>query len=222
MHGDRGERVSDPSILFADIAGFTALTEAHGDEHAATMAERYYEMARASLSGGAQLVKTIGDAVMIWAPEPLSTVRTALRLMSAVDGEPSWPALRAGAHAGPVVERSGDFFGTTVNTAARVAAHAQSGQLLCTRAVVRGLTATEFAFRPVGDLQLKNLLEPVTVFELADEAAMASADIDPVCRMRVDRLRAPARLPFRGQTHSFCSLKCARSFAADPLAYLRP
>lgn len=214
--------MSDPSILFADIAGYTALTEAHGDEHAASMAQRYYELATASLCGGSRLVKTIGDAVMIWAPTPLAVVRTVLKLMAAVDAEPSWPALRAGAHAGPVTERSGDFFGTTVNTAARVAAQARSGQLLCTRAIVRGLASTEFAFRPLGDLALKNLLEPVTIFELAHEATMLGADIDPVCRMRVDRLRAPARLPFRGQSHSFCSLKCAQAFAADPLAYLKP
>lgn len=186
------------------------------------MAQRYYELAASSLCEGARLVKTIGDAVMIWAPTPLAALRTALRLMSAVDGEPSWPALRAGAHSGLVIEKAGDFFGTTVNTAARVAAHAQSGQLLCTRSMVRGLSSTEFAFRPLGDLALKNLLEPVTIFELANEAAMLAADIDPVCRMRVDRLRAPARLPFRGKSHSFCSLKCAQAFAADPLAYLKP
>jgi class 3 adenylate cyclase len=214
--------VSDASIVFADIAGFTALTEAHGDDHAATMVDQYYALAAVSLCDGARLVKHIGDAVMLWAPTPLAAVRSALRLMRSVDSEPGWPALRVGVHAGPVVEKSGDYFGTTVNTAARVAAHAHSGQLLCTRSVVRGLAATEFAFRPLGDLHLKNLHEPVTVFELADEASMAAADVDPVCRMRVDRVRAPARLPFRGQSYSFCSLKCAQAFAADPLGYMKP
>lgn len=214
--------MSDATIVFVDIAGFTALTEAHGDDHAATMLVRYYALAAASLCDSARIVKHIGDAVMIWAPTPLAAVRSALRLMRAVDSEPGWPALRVGVHAGPVVERSGDYFGTTVNTTARVAAHAHSGQLLCSRAVVRGLASTEFAFRPLGDLQLKNLHEPVTVFELADEASMAAADLDPVCRMRVDRARAPARLPFRGQSYSFCSLKCAQAFAADPLSYVKP
>lgn len=159
---------------------------------------------------------------MIWAPTPLSGVRSVLRVMRSVDSEPGWPALRVGVHAGPVVENSGDFFGTTVNTAARVAAHAHCGQLLCTRDVVRGLASTEFAFRPLGDLQLKNLHEPVTIFELADEALMAAADLDPVCRMRIDRARAPARLPFRGQSYSFCSLKCAQAFAANPLGHVKP
>ncbi|MFZ5445123.1 MAG: adenylate/guanylate cyclase domain-containing protein [Myxococcota bacterium] len=213
--------MSDASIAFADIAGFTALTEAHGDDHAAAMLGRYYALAEASLCDGAQIVKHIGDAVMVWAPTPLAAVRSARRLMRSVDGEPDWPALRVGIHAGPVVEKSGDYFGTTVNTAARVAAQAHSGQLLCTRSVVRGLAATEFAFRPLGDLHLKNLHEPVTIFELADEASMAAADIDPVCRMRVDRVRAPARLPFRGQSYSFCSLKCAQAFAADPLGHVK-
>lgn len=213
--------MSDATIAFADIAGFTALTEVHGDAHAATMLDQYYALAAASLLDGARVVKHIGDAVMIWAPTPPAAVRSVVGLMRAVDSEPSWPALRVGVHAGPVVENSGDYFGNTVNTAARVAAHAHSGQLLCTRAVIRGLASTEFAFRPLGDLQLKNLHEPVTVFELADEVLMAGADVDPVCRMRVDRLRAPARLPFRGSTFSFCSLKCAQAFAAEPLVFLK-
>lgn len=50
-------------ILFADLSGFTALTETHGDFDAAQIAERFYALAQAALSGDARPVKTIGDAV---------------------------------------------------------------------------------------------------------------------------------------------------------------
>lgn len=58
----RKNDLSDATIAFADIAGFTALTEAHGDDHAATMLGQYYALAAASLCDGAKVVKHIGDA----------------------------------------------------------------------------------------------------------------------------------------------------------------
>lgn len=207
----------DASILFADLAGFTALTEAHGDLAATELLERFYALAAASLTGGARLVKTIGDAVMIHAPSCDAAVETATRLRRAIDASPGWPALRVGVHCGPVLERGGDCFGATVNVAARVAAYAHAGQVLCTRATARAVDATR-TFRPLGEVHFKNVHEGVEVFELLEAPAPAS-DVDPVCRMRLDAAAAPARLPYAGRTFSFCSFDCARAFAADPAAY---
>jgi class 3 adenylate cyclase len=59
---------SDPAretaILFADLSGFTALTEAHGDLDAADLAGRFHELAEVALRDGTRLIKTLGDAVM--------------------------------------------------------------------------------------------------------------------------------------------------------------
>lgn len=213
--------MADTSILFADLSGFTALTEAHGDAAAADLLERFYALSTGALVDGARLVKTIGDAVMIAAPTAAAAARTAVQLRKAIDRQPEWPALRAGLHAGPVVERGGDCFGATVNVAARVAAHARAGQILCTRAVVTALAATPLAFRSLGGVHFKNVHEPLEVFELLDEAQAGPLEVDPVCRMRVDPAAAPGRLPFEGRAYFFCSFRCAQAFAADPSAYVQ-
>ena len=92
------------SVLFADLAGFTALTEAHGDGDAADVADRFTAVASAALAPGARVVKTIGDAVMIVAPDARAGLETALGVLRAVDAESTFPGVRIGLHVGPVVE----------------------------------------------------------------------------------------------------------------------
>lgn len=213
--------MSDRSFLFADLAGFTALTEAHGDVDAADVAERFTKLARASLVEGSELVKTIGDEAMIVASDPLSAVRTALQLSGAVNEEERFPGLRAGIHSGSSVERDGDFFGTAVNMAARVAAHARSGQILCTESVAGAARSVEGVdVRPAGRGHFKNITEPVELFEIGvrDDAG-AVLEVDPVCHMRIDAEAAPARLPYGDRTYLFCSFECARAFAERPETY---
>ena len=83
---------SQITVLFADLSGFTALTETHGDDDAADIVARLYALAQTSLGGEARLVKTIGDAVMIVAHQPADAIATALRLMAAMQAEPGFPA----------------------------------------------------------------------------------------------------------------------------------
>ena len=123
------------AVVFADLDGFTALTEVHGDLDAAEVATGFADLARGALEPGARLVKTLGDAVMITAKDVDEALQTALNVVAAVDRVDDYPTVSAGVHAGPVVERAGDVFGATVNLAARVAAHAAPGQVLCTKAV---------------------------------------------------------------------------------------
>jgi class 3 adenylate cyclase len=68
------------TFLFADLAGFTALTEAHGDLDAADIAARLHALARECLEGESHLVKTMGDGVLIAAPTVRDGLQTALRL----------------------------------------------------------------------------------------------------------------------------------------------
>lgn len=216
----------DMTVLFVDLAGFTALTEVHGDEGAAELALRFYDLARNSLrevAKSARLVKTIGDAVMIVGPQPSDITAIAGKLLHAVDAEPGFPAIRAGLHAGPVVEREGDVFGATVNLAARIAAYAHAGQVLCSATVAGALGGGEILVTPLGAVRFKNVFEPVEVFALdfAAGAHRSEGIIDPVCRMRVDPETAPARLSFAERTYVFCSLACARAFAQAPETYLR-
>src|SRR5436309_2110591 len=106
------------------MAGFTALTEKHGDEDAADLATRFAALTRGVLRDGERLVKTIGDAVLVTAPNGASGVALVERLFTRVAEEPRFPSLRAGLHHGEAVERDDDVFGAAVNLAARVASEA--------------------------------------------------------------------------------------------------
>ena len=208
-------------MLFADLAGFTALTEAHGDGEAADVAGRFTELASTVMAQGARVVKTIGDAVMIVAPDGRTGLDTALALLRAVDDEPAFPGLRAGMHIGPVVERDGDVFGATVNLASRLAGHANVGQLLVTATGAALVTADDgVSVASLGPTYLKNVGDAVELFSVEDDHRTPRAQVmDPVCRMFVDADDAPARLPYGDRTWLFCSFECARAFGDDPDRY---
>jgi len=69
-----GAELVERTFSFVDLAGFTALTEAHGDLDALDLLDRFTGLVRASLSPADELVKSIGDAVMLASPEPAAAV----------------------------------------------------------------------------------------------------------------------------------------------------
>jgi adenylate cyclase len=210
------------TFVFADLAGYTALTEAHGDGDAATIAQTFHGLARRCLTDQAALVKTIGDAVMVAARSVEDGVVVAIRIAAAVAAEPRFPAVRIGVHAGPAACRDGDYFGAAVNLAARVASVAHGGEVVATEevatiAVAQGLASA----RPMGTVRLKNVLAPVALFELGTGCAPGPLRrIDPVCRMQVVGDGARARLELDGTVLYFCSVGCAERFQSAPEQYL--
>jgi len=206
------------AVMFADLAGFTALTEAHGDSRAVDAAVRFGELAEGSLGDGARVVKTIGDAVLVVAPDARSGVDAALSILRRVDTEPEFPGVRVGLHAGPVLERLGDVFGATVNIAARLAERAHVGQLLTTAATATLVSdLAHVSVRSLGPTRLKNIGEALELFSIEDTQHEPLARVlDPVCRMYVDADEAPARLPWGDRIWSFCSFECASTFVAAP------
>jgi adenylate cyclase len=121
------------TFVFADIAGFTALTEAHGDEEAVKLVEELWEGVEAELPAiQGEYVKTIGDALMLRIPAPGDAVLLALRIANDLLSAHGAPTVRVGLHHGPAVERKGDNFGASVNLAARVSALASGGEVLLT------------------------------------------------------------------------------------------
>lgn len=208
------------TFVFADLAGFTSLTEAHGDEGGASVATRLHEIVRGAL-GEAQLVKTLGDGVMIAAATSEVALEVARRIAEAVAALPNFPYLRLGVHRGPAIVRDGDFFGNAVNLAARVMAAARPGQALCTEVVAEQATAAACAQTvPLGVVRLKHVKEPVGLYELTFERQPTGFSyMDPVCRMQVPAARAVS-IRHAGSTIRFCSTHCADAFVADPDAYL--
>lgn len=210
------------TFVIADLAGYTALTEAHGGAEAAKTVARYTELASNALSARARLTERVGDQVLIVSEDPCSAVTTALRLRDAVDHEPLFLGVRIGMESGAVVEEGGRYFGSALNIAARVAAHARGGQILCTAAVASAAAdLPEVRCVSLGTVRFKNVPQPIEVFEVVS-GAPSNAVVDPVCHMQVDALSAPARLPFNGTTYYFCSFRCAEAFARQPRGYLEP
>lgn len=210
-----------PTFMFADIAGFTALTEAHGDADASQLARRFETLVRQRLPAGARLVKMMGDAAMIVADDELSAVLMARDLLTAVDELPGRPAVRIGIHCGDAVERDGDYWGHAVNVAARLAARAGPCEILTTDAVKASTDASsapsDLIYEPLGRQQLRNVSEALELFAI--HAECAEFPTDPVCRMRLSGSEGMATIQFEGRAYHFCSLDCTRKFSASPSAY---
>jgi class 3 adenylate cyclase len=98
----------EATFVFADIAGFTALTEAYGDHDAAALVTKFCRSVRAELpaSGGSE-VKAIGDAVMLSIPDPAEAILLGLRVAHELMRGHGAPAVRVGLHHGPAIEREG-------------------------------------------------------------------------------------------------------------------
>ena len=206
------------TFVFADIAGFTALTEAHGDEDAAALVREFCRAVRAELPAGAKEVKTIGDALMIALPHPGPAVLLGLRIAHELMLAHGGPTVRVGLHHGPAVAQDADFFGAAVNLAARVSAEAAGGEVLLTgttAAMVTDLDGVVFESR--GRRKLRNIRDPVELVSAVRAGeARGVLPLDPVCRMAVDPERAAGRLAHDGEVFWFCSLQCAAEFARDP------
>lgn len=226
MSGDNrstlGTSTHDRTVTFVDLAGFSALTEAHGDDEAATLVARFCEMVRDSLGLTDRLVKSIGDAVMVVSDTPADALDLMRRVLASLSAEPNFPAARCGLHHGPVVEREGDVFGTTVNLAARVAARAFGGQVLATGPIAHAARRTGATVVDLGSFLLKNMRGEIELFEIHLAPPTAGGAVDPVCRMHVEREAAAGRLRFEETDYWFCSLRCAAAFATDPTTYTRP
>jgi class 3 adenylate cyclase/YHS domain-containing protein len=212
------------TFLFADLAGFSAMTEAHGDEVAADAVSDFCAGVRRLLPDfEAEEVKSIGDAVMLRVPGASGAVELAVRLIAEVGTRHGSLAVRVGAHTGSAVHRDGDWFGAAVNLAARVAGAAERGEILMTEATraaaAAALSGYELEERP--GQRFKNIAEPVTLYALtlASQPDVASLPTDPVCRMAVDPSESDVRREHAGVQVHFCSSECAAVFDRHPDRY---
>ncbi len=204
------------TFAFVDMAGFTALTEAQGDEDAADLATMFAEITRAALAPGDRLIKTIGDAVLVTSPDAAAGLSLIERLLTEAAAEPRLPTLRAGLHHGDAVERDGDVFGAAVNLAARVAAEAHPAEVLGTAPIAEAARGLGIPVVEIGEIALKNVRRLTHVYSMALMLGVTDTPIDPVCRNHVDRRAAAGRLRYVNKEYWFCSLTCAAAFASNP------
>ena len=203
------------AVGFLDLAGYTALTDVHGDDAAVEVVARFCDVVRSALSDGDVLVKSIGDAVLVHSPDAPALAELSARICSALDAEAAFPVLRVGLHAGPLVLRDGDVLGGTVNLAARVAAQARGGQVLATASFAADLPADRWPVRHLGALELKGLPQPVDVVELELCPHPDDRPVDPVCGMALGG-GSPATVLLDGERVDFCSRECLARWAAAP------
>ena len=146
-----------PALCFLDITGYTKLTEERGDEAAADLADRLSTLVRrTSQDHGGQPVKWLGDGVMFYFPDPARSVVAALSMVEGVAAH-GLPPAHVGIHAGPVIFQEGDYYGRTVNIAARIADYARPGEVLVTQEVVDLAGDAPVTFTDVGPVDLKGV-----------------------------------------------------------------
>ena len=148
------------AIAFADLAGYTRLTEEAGEEEAVDVVERFVEAVGETLPEEARVVKTIGDEVMVIGADPGTLVDWAVGFQALNAGA---AAPRIGVHAGETLYRDGDYYGRAVNLAAWVGARAAGGEVLVTRPVVEA-AGGHLSFEPIGEVKLKGFTEATDLF----------------------------------------------------------
>jgi adenylate cyclase len=153
----------DCAVAFADLVGFTELGETIPSEELGSVAGRLSRLAEDVVQPPARVVKEIGDAVMLVAPEPADLVETALRLIEGSDGAEGLPAIRAGIAYGPAVNRWGDWYGSTVNLASRLTERARPASVLTTEPV-RDAVPDRYEWSFAGEKKLKGLSAPVKTY----------------------------------------------------------
>jgi adenylate cyclase len=148
------------AIAFADLAGYTRLTEEIGEQKAVDVVDQFVRAVELTLPEDARLVKTIGDGAMVVCPDGAALALWAVGFQE-LYGERPRP--RIGIHCGEMLYREGDYYGREVNRAARVLARAGAGEVLVTRPIVE-LAAGQLAFARVGEVRLKGFDEATELF----------------------------------------------------------
>ncbi|MGZ4170390.1 MAG: MerR family transcriptional regulator [Solirubrobacteraceae bacterium] len=148
------------AIAFADLTGYTRMTEEEGELSAVDAVERFVEAVEVTLPDEARIIKTIGDEVMIVGADPATLTDWAVGFQRLQGAR---PLPRIGIHYGDALYRDGDYFGRDVNIASRVAARSAGGEVLVTRPVVEHAGA-HLEFERIAEVRLKGFSQPTEIF----------------------------------------------------------
>jgi adenylate cyclase len=206
------------TVAFVDLAGFSAITEVYGDASAIAVLGRFEALVSQALGGLGQPIKWIGDEAMFGFPDPATALQVLGRLIPACRSEPRIPLTRTGLNHGPVLRRSNDLFGSTVNIAARIAAFASPGQLLATQPIADIAAASGIVARDMGKAALRSIAEKVSLYSIEFAPAFDPAWIDPVCKMLAPYAAYQKTAPTEPW---FCTERCAEAYRRSPEIYAR-
>jgi adenylate cyclase len=147
------------AVGFADMVGFTALSQALDGSELAAMVARFEATAYEHVPRhGGRVVKMIGDEVMFAADDAAAAADIALALVEAHAAAPDLPAVRVGLARGPALAWEGDLFGPTVNLASRLVNVARAGTVLVSEPLAGELEGrAEYALRPLRGVRLQGI-----------------------------------------------------------------
>jgi adenylate cyclase len=184
------------TFLFADLVGYTALADVEGDDRATEVALTLQHRIRELLRGhGGEEIKGLGDGVMLRCAEPASAVRLGLRIVDEFESDPACPPVRVGIHTGPAVAHRGDWYGRTVNVAARLCSVAAGGEVLvsdATRATAGRIRRVDFGERKLH--WLRNVTEPIGTYSARERSWPTRSLLAAAARVTGQRPCVPTRL----------------------------
>lgn len=160
------------TLAFCDLSGFTAYADARGDATAFEAIERFATIVSAELGEGGQVLKALGDGYMISFAEPAAAVGACARIIARMRSDEAL-GVHASVHHGVALHREGDYFGSTVNLAARLLGLAERNQLVASEDVVRETSDQRFGWEPLGTRRVRGLSEPVSAYRLIPDPVAA-------------------------------------------------
>jgi class 3 adenylate cyclase len=191
---------------FVDLSGFTAFTDANGDEEAGRILTGFRSAVReVSSRRGVRVAKWQGDGAMFVSVEPGPLVEAVLEMEEKIDRGGNPLRLRGGMTYGHVILFEGDdYIGSAVNLAARLCDVAAPHELLVSCELEDHIPAWATAEEAV-PVPVRGFAQPVPVLRVHRREDATDTVTDPVCRMEVPR---ESVLLWRGD-EGFCSTSCA-------------
>jgi class 3 adenylate cyclase len=206
------------NFTFVDLSGFTALTEAEGDERAVAILTEFRRLVREVCSRrGVRVAKWLGDGAMLVSVEAELLLAATLEIRRAV-GEADIPTpLRCGVSAGEVILFEGDdYIGHAVNVAARLCDMAPDGSVLVTESLVAHLPRWGVVLG-TEETTVRGLERPFPISRVGFRRLTPKGVPDPVCGIPMDATVAEAKVRDRfGQTVLFCSESCRDTWERRP------
>jgi adenylate cyclase len=146
-------------VGFADLVGFTALSQQVGDDELAAIVDEFEHLAFDVVTDhGGRVVKMIGDEVMFTVDSPVAAAEIGLALAEGTRGAEELSDVRVGMAHGPLLEREGDLYGPVVNLASRVTAIAFPGTIVVSESVFDRLSGTpDYVLRSMRPRYLKDI-----------------------------------------------------------------
>ncbi|MSO42366.1 MAG: adenylate/guanylate cyclase domain-containing protein [Solirubrobacterales bacterium] len=154
------------AVCFADLVGFTSLGERLDAAAIGALGGKLASLATGVANTPVRLVKLIGDAAMLVAPDTGAIVEAALSLVEAAEEDEELPPLHAGVATGTALARAGDWFGRAVNLADRITDVARPGSVLATQKVKKELGEEHHRWSFAGERSFKGIKGDVKLFRV--------------------------------------------------------